>query len=88
MQQIKIPAVFMRGGTNKAIVFHEQNLPRDKRAWDEIFLASNGASGLGRAGSRAQRIDSCERDLVRAGGTFHQKRNDHENRLYRTGLHL
>jgi hypothetical protein len=82
MQQIKIPAVFMRGGTNKAIVFHEQNLPRDKRAWDEIFLASNGASGL------AQRIDSCERDLVRAGGTPHQKRNDHENSLYRIGLYL
>jgi len=43
MKQKKIPAVFMRGGTSKAIVFHERDLPRDRRAWDEIFLAAIGA---------------------------------------------
>src|SRR4249920_155659 len=43
MKQSKLPAVFMRGGTSKAIVFHERDLPRDRRAWDEIFLAATGS---------------------------------------------
>ena len=43
MKQSKLPAVFMRGGTSKAIVFHERDLPRDRRAWDEIFLAAIGS---------------------------------------------
>jgi 2-methylaconitate cis-trans-isomerase PrpF len=43
MKQKRIPAVFMRGGTSKAIVFHERDLPRDRRAWDAIFLAAIGA---------------------------------------------
>ena len=43
MKQLKIPAVFMRGGTSNAIVLHERDLPRE-RAWrDEIFLAAIGS---------------------------------------------
>src|SRR5690349_19459694 len=42
MKQIKIPAVFMRGGTSKAIVFHERDLPRYRATWDEIFLGAIG----------------------------------------------
>src|SRR5262245_9307571 len=42
MAQIRIPAVFMRGGTSKAIVFHEKELPADRTRWDEIFLAAIG----------------------------------------------
>jgi 2-methylaconitate cis-trans-isomerase PrpF len=43
MKQLKIPAVFMRGGTSNAIVFNAQDLPRDKGLWDEIFLAAIGS---------------------------------------------
>jgi len=43
MKQIKIPAVFMRGGTSKAIVFKEQDLPADRSRWDDIFLAAIGS---------------------------------------------
>jgi 2-methylaconitate cis-trans-isomerase PrpF len=43
MKQIKIPAVFMRGGTSNAIVFHEKDLPRERAQWDEIFLAAIGS---------------------------------------------
>ena len=43
MKQLKIPAVFMRGGTSNAIVFNAQDLPRDKALWDEIFLAAIGS---------------------------------------------
>jgi hypothetical protein len=43
MKQIRIPAVFMRGGTSKAIVFRREHLPPERAAWDEIFLAAIGS---------------------------------------------
>jgi 2-methylaconitate cis-trans-isomerase PrpF len=43
MKQLKIPAVFMRGGTSNAVVFHARDLPRDRALWDEIFLAAIGS---------------------------------------------
>lgn len=43
MKQLKIPAVFMRGGTSNAVVLHERDLPRDRALWDEIFLAAIGS---------------------------------------------
>ena len=43
MRQLKIPAVFMRGGTSNAIVFNARDLPGDRAAWDEIFLAAIGS---------------------------------------------
>lgn len=43
MKQIRIPAVFMRGGTSNALVFHARDLPQDRTQWDEIFLAAIGS---------------------------------------------
>ena len=43
MQQLRLPAVFMRGGTSNAVVFHAKDLPRDRAQWDEIFLAAIGS---------------------------------------------
>jgi 2-methylaconitate cis-trans-isomerase PrpF len=43
MRQLKIPAVFMRGGTSNAIVFNVADLPRDRAEWNEIFLAAMGS---------------------------------------------
>jgi len=43
MKQQKIPAVFMRGGTSKAIIFRQDDLPEDRSEWDEIFLAALGS---------------------------------------------
>ena len=43
MRQSRIPAVFMRGGTSKAVMFRAQDLPPDRAAWDAIFLAALGA---------------------------------------------
>ena len=43
MKQIRIPAVFMRGGTSNAIVFNARDLPRDRAQWDEIFIAAIGS---------------------------------------------
>ncbi len=43
MTQRRIPAVFMRGGTANAIVFHQKDLPADRKLWDDIFLAATGS---------------------------------------------
>jgi 2-methylaconitate isomerase len=43
MKQLKLPAVFMRGGTSNAVVFKQQDLPLDRTLWDEIFLAAIGS---------------------------------------------
>ncbi|MEQ1773541.1 MAG: PrpF domain-containing protein [Burkholderiales bacterium] len=43
MPQRRIPAVFMRGGTANAIVFHQKDLPTDRKWWDDIFLAATGS---------------------------------------------
>ncbi|MBV8837087.1 MAG: PrpF family protein [Alphaproteobacteria bacterium] len=42
MTQRAIPAVFMRGGTSKAIMFHARDLP-DRKAWDGVFAAAMGS---------------------------------------------
>jgi 2-methylaconitate cis-trans-isomerase PrpF len=38
-----IPAVFMRGGTSKAVMFHARDLPAERAAWDPLFLAAMGS---------------------------------------------
>ena len=42
MPLISLPAVFMRGGTSRAIMFHARDLP-DRAEWDPIFLAAMGS---------------------------------------------
>jgi 2-methylaconitate cis-trans-isomerase PrpF len=39
----KLAAVFMRGGTSKALIFHERNLPADRDAWAALFLRAIGS---------------------------------------------
>lgn len=39
----KIPCVYMRGGTSKAVFFHEEDLPADRSSWDELFLKVEGS---------------------------------------------
>jgi len=43
MKQLKIPAVFMRGGTSNAVVFNAKDIPADRAQWDENFLAAIGS---------------------------------------------
>lgn len=58
MYMKKYPCVYMRGGTSKAVFFHEKDLPEDKSLWDEIFLKVMGTpdvkqiDGMGGTGSR------------------------------------
>lgn len=43
MKQARIPAVFMRGGTSKAVMFHARDLPDNRDAWAPIFRSAIGA---------------------------------------------
>ena len=40
---MKYKAVFARGGTSKALVFHAKDLPQDRAQWDRIFVAAMGS---------------------------------------------
>jgi hypothetical protein len=42
MPLFSLPAVFMRGGTSRAVMFHARDLP-DRAEWDPIFLAAMGS---------------------------------------------
>jgi len=41
--QRRVQAVFVRGGTSRALVFHRRHLPADRGAWDGILLAALGS---------------------------------------------
>ena len=43
MAQYKIPAVFMRGGTSKALMFHLRDLPDQQHLWPDLFISAIGA---------------------------------------------
>ena len=42
MPLLALPAVFMRRGTSRAVMFHRRDLP-ERTAWDPIFLAAMGS---------------------------------------------
>jgi 2-methylaconitate cis-trans-isomerase PrpF len=48
MSQTSVRAVYMRGGTSRAIVFREQDLPADPLARDAIFAAALGSPDPGK----------------------------------------
>ena len=41
--QVRIPAVYMRGGTSKAVFFHENHLPKDPEIGDRVIMAAFGS---------------------------------------------
>ncbi|HUY16063.1 MAG TPA: PrpF domain-containing protein [Acidimicrobiales bacterium] len=43
MKQRALPAAFMRGGTSKALMFHERDLPAAQDDWAALFVAAMGS---------------------------------------------
>ncbi|GMG15753.1 unnamed protein product [Aspergillus oryzae] len=37
-KQRSLPAAYYRGGTSRAVFFRQEDLPRDRKSWDPIFL--------------------------------------------------
>lgn len=62
--QRRIPAVFMRGGTSKAMFFHDNHLPKDPKIRDRVILAAYGSpdpnrrqiDGMGGSFSTASKV--------------------------------
>lgn len=81
MYMQKYPCVYMRGGTSKAVFFHEKDLPKDRSRWDEIFLKVMGTpdvkqiDGMGGTVSSTSKIaiiSPSEREDVDVNYTFKQ----------------
>lgn len=64
MAQLRIPAVYMRGGTSKGLFFHEKDLPPPGPARDALFLRAIGSpdpygkqiDGMGGATSSTSKV--------------------------------
>ncbi len=90
MKQRKIPAVFMRGGTSKAIIFNRADLPEDRTQWDAVFLAAIGSpdpngrqlNGMGGGISSLSKVcivEPSDRDDADVDYTFAQISVDKKN---------
>ncbi len=81
MYMKKYPCVYMRGGTSKAVFFHEKDLPGDRGQWDEIFMKVMGTpdvkqiDGMGGTVSSTSKIaviSPSDREGVDVNYTFRQ----------------
>lgn len=58
----KVPCVYMRGGTSKAVFFHDKDLPADAEARDKIILSAFGSpdrrqiDGMGGANTSTSKV--------------------------------
>lgn len=77
----KIPCVYMRGGTSKALFFHDEDLPQDEAARDRIILSAFGSpdarqiDGMGGANTSTSKvavIKKSDRPNVDVDYTFGQ----------------
>ena len=80
-QNTRIPCVFMRGGTSKALFFHEKDLPDDENLRDAIILSALGSpdtrqiDGMGGASTTTSKvaiIKKSSREGVDVDYTFRQ----------------
>ena len=58
----KIPCVYMRGGTSKALFFHDEDLPKDAAERDKVILSAFGSpdgrqiDGMGGANTSTSKV--------------------------------
>lgn len=59
---VKIPCVYMRGGTSKAVFFHDEDLPQDPKERDKVILSAFGSpdrrqiDGMGGANTSTSKV--------------------------------
>lgn len=77
----KIPCVYMRGGTSKAVFFHDRDLPQDEAQRDKVILSAFGSpdgrqiDGMGGANTSTSKvavIKKSEREGIDVDYTFGQ----------------
>ena len=42
-KQNRLPAAYYRGGTSRAIIFRQEDLPKDRKEWETIFCGAIGS---------------------------------------------
>ena len=42
-KQHRLPASYYRGGTSRAIIFRQDDLPKDRKEWESIFCGTIGS---------------------------------------------
>lgn len=58
----KVPCVYMRGGTSKAVFFHDEDLPQDEASRDKVILSAFGSpdrrqiDGMGGANTSTSKV--------------------------------
>ena len=58
----KIPCVYMRGGTSKAVFFRDEDLPQDVKERDKVILSAFGSpdrrqiDGMGGANTSTSKV--------------------------------
>ena len=81
MYMKKYPCVYMRGGTSKAVFFHEKDLPEDQSLWNDIFMKVmgtpdvkqiDGMGGTVSSTSKVAIISKSDRPDVDVNYTFRQ----------------
>ena len=81
MYMKKYPCVYMRGGTSKAVFFHEKDLPEDQSLWPDIFMKVmgtpdvkqiDGMGGTVSSTSKVAIISKSDRPDVDVNYTFRQ----------------
>lgn len=62
MYMKKYPCVYMRGGTSKAVFFHEKDLPEDQSLWDDIFMKVMGTPDVKQIDGMGGTVSSTSKD--------------------------
>jgi len=69
MNMRKFPCVYMRGGTSKAVIFHEKDLPADRSQWRDIFLKVMGSPDVKQIDGMGGTVSSTSKIAVIAPST-------------------
>lgn len=95
MYMKKYPCVYMRGGTSKAVFFHEKDLPEDQSLWDDIFMKVmgtpdvkqiDGMGGTVSSTSKVAIISKSDRPDVDVNYTFRPGRHYHSKGRWKRQL--
>ena len=70
MYMTKYPCVYMRGGTSKAVFFHEKDLPKDQSKWDELFLKVMGSPDVKQIDGMGGTVSSTSKIAIIAPDTM------------------
>ena len=79
---VKIPCVYMRGGTSKAVFFRDEDLPQDPKERDKVILSAFGSpdrrqiDGMGGANTSTSKVAIIKNGKLIKSGTMEEVKGD------------